>query len=132
MYDLPFANLDQGADVLAPVRDSLARHQPLVWKRVVDLPDYVYFDHSIHIAKGVGCVTCHGPVARMPLTWKAEPLTMGECLDCHRDPAPHLRPRTALFDTQWRRDDTTPSSDALMHAYHVNPAGLTDCSTCHR
>jgi hypothetical protein len=121
-----------GAEMLAPVRQSLAEHRPLVWKKVSVLPDYVYFDHSIHVAKGVGCASCHGPVARMPLTWKAEPLSMGWCLDCHRNPAPALRPREKLYDTEWRRDADTPGAGDLMRAYHVHEAGLTDCSTCHR
>jgi hypothetical protein len=121
-----------GAEMLAPVRDSLANHQPLVWTRVVTLPDYVYFDHSIHIAKGIGCASCHGDVARMPLTWKERPLTMGDCLACHRDPAPNLRPPQAIFDTEWKRDASSPSAEALMRAYHIHTTGLTDCSTCHR
>jgi hypothetical protein len=120
------------AEMLAPVRASLAEHRPLRWKKVNTLPDYVYFDHSIHIAKGIGCASCHGAVARMPLTRKEAPLSMSWCLDCHRDPAPNLRPRAALFDTEWRRGDDTPSPADLMRAYHVRTAGLTDCSTCHR
>lgn len=120
------------AEMLAPVRASLAEHRPLRWHKVHVLPDYVYFDHSIHIAKGIGCASCHGDVARMPLTWKEAPLTMRWCLDCHRDPAPNLRPRDKLFDTEWRRDAETPSPGDLMRSYHVRTAGLTDCSTCHR
>jgi hypothetical protein len=120
------------AEMLAPVRASLAEHRPLRWKKVHALPDYVYFDHSIHIAKGVGCASCHGAVARMPLMRQEASLTMAWCLDCHRDPAPNLRPREALFDTEWQRSADTPSPDALMRAYHVRTAGLTDCSTCHR
>ena len=120
------------AEMLAPVRDSLAEQRPLRWKKINVLPDYVFFDHSIHIAKGVGCASCHGTVAEMPLMQKAAPLTMGWCLGCHRDPAPNLRPRTALFDTEWQRSATTPSGAELMRTYHVHTAGLTDCSTCHR
>ena len=78
--------------MLAPVRESLAEDKPIHWQRVNRLPDYVYFDHSIHIAKGVGCTTCHGEVEQMPLMRQAAPLTMGWCLDCHRNPAPNLRP----------------------------------------
>jgi hypothetical protein len=121
------------ATMLAPVRDSLADHRPLRWRRVHDLPDYVYFDHSIHVAKGVGCVTCHGPVDRMPLTRRAHSLTMGWCLDCHRDPAPQLRPREAVFDPEWRRGPDTPSGAALARAYGIAPASrLIECSVCHR
>src|SRR5512140_1030341 len=71
--------------VLAPVRDSFKTGQPIVWTRVNQLPGYVYFDHSIHVAKGVACATCHGQVDKMPLTWKAETLQMGWCVNCHRN-----------------------------------------------
>ena len=91
--------------MLAPVRESLANGRPIHWNKVNKLPDYVYFDHSIHIAKGVGCTTCHGDVAHMPLMRQAAPLTMGWCLDCHRDPAPNLRPAAAVFDPDWKFPD---------------------------
>ena len=120
------------ASMLAPVRDSLANNRPIVWKRVTDLPDYVYFNHSIHIAKGVGCSSCHGDVDRMPLTSKEASLTMEFCLDCHRDPGPQLRPKDQIFNTSWQRDASTPSPAALMQAYHVGGRNLTDCSLCHR
>jgi hypothetical protein len=81
------------AALLSPVRQSLVDDKPIVWNRITDLPDYVYFNHAIHIAKGVGCSSCHGEVDRMPLTRKAKPMTMEFCLDCHRDPGPRLRPR---------------------------------------
>lgn len=120
------------AALLAPVRQSFADHRPIAWKRVTDLPDYVYFNHSIHVAKGVGCASCHGDVAAMPLTWKARPLTMQFCLDCHRDPGPRLRPHDEVFDTGWRRTPATPSPAALLHEYAVPARNLTDCSVCHR
>lgn len=120
------------AQMLAPVRQSLAQNEPLQWRAVYVLPDYVYFDHSIHIAKGVGCTECHGPIGDMPLTYKATSLYMGWCLDCHRNPAPHLRPREAVFDPHWRRTAATPSGASLMAAYHIHPATLADCSVCHR
>ena len=93
------SQLFTNAAMLAPVRASLAEHKPMHWTRVHRLPDYVYFDHSIHVAKGVGCTTCHGDVANMPLMRQAAPLTMGWCLDCHRDPGRHLRPLDQIFDT---------------------------------
>jgi hypothetical protein len=120
------------AGILAPVRESLANDTPLVWHRINDLPDYVYFNHAIHIAKGVGCASCHGDVAQMPLMYKAESLTMGFCLDCHSNPAPHLRPKNAIFNTGWRRTADTPSPSSLMTQYHVEGRKLTDCSICHR
>jgi hypothetical protein len=120
------------AALLAPVRQSLIDDRPIAWHRVTDLPDYVYFNHSIHIAKGVGCSSCHGEVDRMPLTFKAKTLTMQFCLDCHRDPGPQLRPQDQIFNTEWKRTAATPSPAALMTQYHVGGRTLTDCSICHR
>src|SRR5436305_10666659 len=120
------------AALLAPVQQSLAEHKPLRWTRVYALPDYVYFDHSIHVAKGVGCTECHGPVGDMPLTWRATDMTMRWCLDCHRNPAPRLRPREAVFNPHWRPTSVTPASAQLMAAYRIHPQTLTDCTVCHR
>lgn len=120
------------AAILAPVRQSLADDKPLIWHRINDLPDYVYFDHAIHIAKGIGCASCHGSVAEMSLMEKAKTLTMGFCLDCHADPAPQLRPRNEIFNTSWHRTKDTPSPAALMAQYHIGGRKLTDCSICHR
>jgi Cytochrome c7 and related cytochrome c len=120
------------ADILKPVRDSLANRTPIVWNRVTNLPDYVYFNHSIHIAKGVGCASCHGEVDRMPLMAKAHSFSMQFCLDCHRDPGPNLRPKEAVFDMHWQRDEHTPSPQQLLDFYHVGNRRLTDCTICHR
>jgi Cytochrome c7 and related cytochrome c len=120
------------AEILAPVRQSLAQGMPLEWVRVTDLPDYAYFNHSIHVAKGVGCASCHGDVAAMPLTWKAKTLTMAFCLDCHKDPGPNLRPREKIFDTGWRRGAESPSAEELLRMYRIGDRDLTECSICHR
>ncbi len=121
------------AAMLAPVRESLASDLPIHWRRVNRLPDYVYFDHSIHIAKGVGCTTCHGPIDHMPLMRQAAPLTMEWCLDCHRDPAKNLRPRDEIFSTDWHPPrDQMAKGHALLAAYGIRPDHLTDCSVCHR
>jgi hypothetical protein len=120
------------AALLGPVRDSLAEGKAIVWNRVNDLPDYVYFNHSIHIAKGVGCSSCHGEVDRMALTYKAKTLTMQFCLDCHRDPGPNLRPKDQVYDTEWRRTEDTPSPETLLADYRIGARNLTDCSICHR
>ena len=120
------------ADVLAGVRSSLRERKPIEWQRVTDVPDYVYFNHSIHIAKGVGCASCHGDVGSMPLTYKAHSLTMQFCLDCHKDPAPNLRPRAQIFNTAWQRTPDTPAPEDLLHAYQIVGRRLTDCSICHR
>jgi hypothetical protein len=117
---------------LAPVVNAFERNMPLHWQRVHHLPDFVYFNHSIHIAKGVGCASCHGEIDRMALTSKAKSLTMGFCLDCHRDPGPRLRPESEIFNTSWQRDATTPSPGDLMRHYHVGGRRLDDCSICHR
>ena len=87
---------------LEPVRQSYRTGQPIVWTRVHRLPDYVYFNHSIHVAKGVGCASCHGEVDAMPLMWKAEPMTMEWCLDCHRAPEKHLRPLDQIYNIDWK------------------------------
>src|SRR5215210_6928437 len=84
--------------MLEPVRASYRDNTPIRWNRVHDLPDFAYFHHGVHVQKGVGCVSCHGRVDRMPLMWKEEPMTMEWCLGCHRNPAPHLRPREHVFD----------------------------------
>lgn len=117
--------------MLQPVRDSFASGVPIRWVRVHDLPDFVYFDHSIHVRKGIGCVECHGRVDRMPLTVRAEGLQMEWCLRCHRQPQSHLRPRSEVFNMSWRApDDATEMRSALARDYHIT--SMTDCTTCHR
>ena len=121
------------AELLAEVRQSLATMTPIHWNQVNRLPDYVYFDHSVHIAKGVGCTTCHGDVARMPLMRQAAPLTMQWCLDCHRDPAPNLRPIEDVFAADWKRpSDQAERGKRLMALYQIHVDRLTECSLCHR
>src|SRR3569833_310311 len=121
------------AEMLAPVRESLAKKQPIAWLRVHRLPDYVYFDHSVHVAKGVGCTTCHGDVGQMRLMRQGAPLTMQWCLDCHRDPKPFLRPREAVFDPKWQPPKNQAEiGSKLAAAYHIHTAHLTDCTVCHR
>jgi hypothetical protein len=120
------------AAMLAPDRQSLADNVPIRWNRVYQLPDYVFFDHSIHVAKGVGCTECHGPIGDMPLTWKAHDLYMSWCLSCHRDPAPHLRPEEAVFNVHWHRTAATPSPQTLLAQYHIHTEKLSDCGVCHR
>jgi hypothetical protein len=121
------------APMLAPVRHSLESGEPLHWQRVNRVPDYVFFDHGIHIAKGVGCSTCHGPVQTMALMRQQQPLTMGWCLSCHRHPERYIRPKNEVFDMRW----TTPSDQIaqgrkLIAQYGIETAHLTDCSICHR
>jgi hypothetical protein len=119
------------APVLQPVRDSWQSGKPIVWTRVNNLPDFVYFNHSIHVQKGIGCETCHGRIDEMPLTQQAVSLHMEWCLDCHRDPAKYIRPLDQVFTMGWQ----PPQGQAvlgpqLVKQYHVQ--SLTSCSTCHR
>ncbi len=118
--------------MLAPVRQAWISGQSLAWRRVNQLPDFVYFNHSIHVAKGVGCVSCHGRVDQMPLMRRTQTLSMKWCLDCHRDPEQQLRPRERVFDMAWTPKDQRSLGIALVQAYRIDRAKLTDCSLCHR
>jgi len=117
--------------MLAPVRESLVTGIPLHWTRVYDLPDFVYFDHSIHIHAGIGCVSCHGQVDQMPLTWVAESPWMSWCLDCHREPERFVRPRSEVYNMTYAPPaNQTELGLQLVKAYDIQ--SRTDCSTCHR
>jgi len=117
--------------MLEPVRQSFRTGQPIRWTRVHDLPDFVYFDHSIHLAKGIGCSECHGRVDRMPLMFKSETLQMEWCLRCHRHPEQRVRPRAQLFDMAWSPPAAAGALRAqLASEYHVER--MTDCTVCHR
>src|SRR5687768_14488392 len=119
---------------LEPVRASFRTGRPIEWIRVHDLPDYSYFNHSIHVTKGVGCSTCHGQLDEMPITYQAATLQMEWCLECHRRPEKYLRPNQKVFDMQWRApDDQITKGLELKRAYKVQDSFvLTSCSTCHR
>lgn len=116
---------------LSPVRQSYAEGTPVPWIRVHDLPDFVYFDHSAHISRGVSCVSCHGRVDRMEKVYQAEPLRMGWCIECHRNPEPHLRPVEFVTDLDWvPPEDPVELGKRLRKENNINPS--TDCWTCHR
>jgi len=116
---------------LEPVRASFRTDRSIPWVKVYDLPDYVYFNHGVHIQKGIGCVSCHGRVDRMNQVWQQSSLQMEWCLDCHRDPARHVRPRDRVFDLAWERPADQPNLGVeLLRLYDVHTR--TDCSTCHR
>ncbi len=119
---------------LEPVRASFRDDKPLRWLRVHDLPDFVYFNHSIHVKKGVGCETCHGRVDRMPLMLQKSSLQMEWCLNCHRDPAQYLRPREELVTMGYRpAGDQHEIGTRLMKEYKIaDTRHLTNCSVCHR
>jgi len=124
------------APVLEPVRESWRTDRSIAWTRVHDLPDFVYFDHSIHVKKGVGCETCHGRVDEMPLTWRENSLKMEWCLACHRDPAAFLRPPEKAFTMGWNPEEQDPPAtqrevgEEIARENHVK--AMTNCSTCHR
>lgn len=122
-----------GAEMLAPVRQSLVEGKPLRWNRVAELPDYVYFQHNVHVNAGVGCETCHGQVDTMPLMYRAETFTMSWCLDCHQDPAPRLRPRAAVTTMGWKTEhDRRALGERMIEEHHVDTENLTHCYICHR
>ena len=119
------------AEVLEPVRASYATDRSIAWTRVHDLPDFVYFDHSVHVAQGVGCATCHGPVDQMPLAWREETLHMEWCLECHREPERFVGPRELVFASAANpADESKFAQTNWTQAYHVQ--SKTDCSVCHR
>jgi hypothetical protein len=119
------------AAMLEPVRTSYRDSKPIAWTRVNAVPDFVYFNHSIHAAKGVGCTTCHGPIGEMNITWRAQTLYMRWCLDCHNAPEKYLRPRSEVFNAFYQAPkDQLALGQHLMKEYKVQR--LTNCSTCHR
>jgi hypothetical protein len=120
-----------GASVLEPLRSSLELNQPIVWHSVHRLPDFTYFNHAAHVVKGVACETCHGRVDQMPKTVKVHTLSMGWCLDCHRDPAARLPPRETV-SAAGALPDAGASSKLLKGSSHADVRLLTSCSTCHR
>jgi Cytochrome c7 and related cytochrome c len=147
------AQIWTNAPMLEPVRESFRSGKSLVWTRANDLPDFVYFDHSIHVNKGVGCATCHGPVDRMPLMYNQASLQMEWCLDCHRAPEKYLRPRDQVFNMRYEQPTGVkpvqlPGTDGkgvqtftsqlelgneLKNRYHLRSVkDITSCSTCHR
>jgi hypothetical protein len=141
------------AELLEPVRRSWREDSPIRWNRVYDLPDFAQFNHGIHVQKGVGCYECHGRVDQMPLMWKAHSLQMEWCLDCHRNPAPHIRPRDQVFDIRpWEPKDEhgqpidrVQAGRELAEKYGIQmgkllpadphherlPTKMINCSTCH-
>jgi len=116
---------------LLGVRESWATGKPIQWVRIHDLPDYAYFDHSVHIRAGVGCESCHGNVRQEEKVMLQKPLSMSWCLDCHRNPDPNLRPRDAITQMNWvPGDDHAEFVKRLKAEKNINPP--EDCAACHR
>jgi hypothetical protein len=121
------------AAMLEPVRESYRSDRSIEWLKVHDLPDFVYFDHSVHVKKGVGCQSCHGAVDEMPLMMRKNTLNMEWCLACHRAPEQFLRPREEVFNLHWKPTSDKPQTELgaeLVERYQVQK--LTTCATCHR
>lgn len=145
------SQLWKDSPLLAPVRESYRTGKPLQWTRVHDLPDFAYFNHSIHVKKGIGCKSCHGQVDNMPLMWREHSLQMRWCLDCHRNPEEHIRPPHEVFNMQWDPADPSthtrppeqllnekwkpsdePEFDAKKLIKALDIKSKTNCSVCHR
>ena len=119
------------SEKLAPIRESYATKVPMQWVRVNKLPDYAFFNHSAHLRAGVSCVSCHGNVAEMEVVSQKQPLSMGWCLDCHRNPAPNLRPESEITNMNWTAPaDQAQFADSVIAAKKIKPP--VDCSGCHR
>ncbi len=119
--------------MLEPVRSSFRTNRSIEWTKVYDLPDFAYFNHSIHVRQGVGCATCHGRIDRMNLTWQQPSLQMEWCLNCHRNPEQYIRPRDKVFNMEWQAPtDQLTLGRKLVADYQIQVKQLTNCSICHR
>jgi hypothetical protein len=147
------ANIKTESPALKPIRESWATGKPVEWTKIHDLPDYAYFNHSAHVNRGVGCVSCHGRIDQMDVVMQAQPLSMGWCLDCHRQPERHLRPKDQVTNMAWNPvehplvkgknlDPKNPADvlkaqlqvgNELKAKYGIHDASyMTSCYTCHR
>jgi len=119
--------------MLEPVRSSFKQNKPIEWSRVHDLPDFVFFNHSIHVSKGVGCTSCHGAIDQMQLTRQHASLQMEWCLECHRNPEKFVRPKEEVFNMRWKAADQATLGKQLVAQYGIRgPLSLTTCEKCHR
>lgn len=123
-----------GSQMLQPVRESYRTNEALRWKRVYNLPSFVYFDHSVHVQHGIGCSSCHGRIDEMPFTYQEPSLLMEWCLNCHRHPEDHVRPREEVFNIDYQPPaDQRDRGRNLVKEYHIlDPDRITSCSVCHR
>lgn len=128
----PYTAIHSESPRLLPVRRSYSTGEPVDWERVHDLADYVYFDHSIHVNRGVSCVECHGRIDKMEQVWQDKTLSMSFCLDCHRNPEPRLRPKEFITQLDWERPGDLESHLEQIHREYGEINASTTCSTCHR
>lgn len=125
------ASVKRDSPALAPLRESVASGRPIEWIRIHKIPDYAYFDHSVHVRAGVGCASCHGAIQEMEVVQQARPLSMGWCLDCHRNPDMHLRPLDEITNMEWSPPKTqTELAGQYRAERRISPS--RDCSACHR
>jgi hypothetical protein len=127
------ANVKGASPLLAPVRNSYDTGAAVAWKRVHKLPEYAYFNHAVHVNKGVSCVSCHGQVNEMKVVTHDKSLTMGWCLNCHNDPAPHLRPLSEVTNLTWAPGAgpaAEPTGETIKDTLRVKPP--MNCQGCHR
>jgi hypothetical protein len=118
---------------LALVRESAASGQPIPWVQIHKMPDYVYFNHSVHVNRGISCVECHGQINQMDEVYHAKPLSMSYCLACHRDPATRLRPLAEITHLDWKPESAArqrEGGEEMIRDWHIQ--SLQNCSTCHR
>ncbi|MGZ3770693.1 MAG: cytochrome c3 family protein [Bdellovibrio sp.] len=120
------------APILEPVRKSAKENKPLQWFRVHRIPDYVFFDHSIHISKGIGCVSCHGAISTMKVVVQKRSFLMRDCLGCHQNPEKFVRPVSQIFNENWTAQDQNTLGKELIKKYHINAPPKTNCNACHR
>lgn len=125
--------VQKNSPLLQVVRDSYDSGEPVPWVRIHKTPDYVYFNHAVHVNRGISCVECHGEIQNMEVVHHAKPLSMGFCLECHRNPEDYIRPPEEVYNLDWERPTDPESLDELhsfVHDWSVNPP--QSCSGCHR
>lgn len=122
--------------LLKQVRESYQKNIPIQWNRINFVPDYVFFNHSIHVNKGVGCASCHGQIDSFPLTMKVRTFYMKDCLSCHRNPEKNLRPKSEIFNLEWQPPSDSQAREELgrklLKDYRIDSHRITNCYTCHR
>ena len=141
-HDPAKANIKGTSAALAPLREAWQQGRPVEWVRVHKVPDFVYFNHAVHVQRGVGCVSCHGKINEMPVVRHEQPLSMAWCLECHRNPSPNLRPAEKVTDLNWDPikdwdakaaggiESQSAFAQKMIELHGVQPP--TNCTGCHR